>query len=30
MNIDDASVVSAVASEVKELMGRYPLYPELG
>jgi glycine hydroxymethyltransferase len=30
MNIDDASVVSAVASEVKGLMGRYPLYPELG
>jgi glycine hydroxymethyltransferase len=30
MNIDEASVVSAVASEVKGLMGRYPLYPELG
>jgi glycine hydroxymethyltransferase len=30
MNIDDASTVSSVAGEVKELMGRYPLYPELG
>jgi glycine hydroxymethyltransferase len=30
MNIDDASVVNAVASDVRELMGKYPLYPELG
>jgi glycine hydroxymethyltransferase len=30
MNIDDASTVRSVEGEVKELMGRYPLYPELG
>jgi glycine hydroxymethyltransferase len=30
MNIDDASVVNAVAGDVRELMGKYPLYPELG
>jgi glycine hydroxymethyltransferase len=30
MHIDDASVVNAVAGEVRELMGKYPLYPELG
>ena len=29
MNIDDASVVSKVAEEVHELMGGFPLYPEL-
>ena len=29
MNIDDASVVSSVASEVHELMTGFPLYPEL-
>ena len=30
MNIDDTSVVNAVAGEVRELMDNYPLYPELG
>lgn len=29
MNIDDAAVVSKTASEVHELMGGFPLYPEL-
>jgi glycine hydroxymethyltransferase len=29
MNIDDTSTVSAVANEVHELMGSFPLYPEL-
>jgi len=29
MNIDDAAVVSSVASEVHELMSGFPLYPEL-
>lgn len=29
MNIDDASTVSTVANEVHELMGSFPLYPEL-
>jgi glycine hydroxymethyltransferase len=29
MNIDDASVVSSVAKDVHQLMGGFPLYPEL-
>ncbi|MGZ3950675.1 MAG: serine hydroxymethyltransferase [Flavisolibacter sp.] len=29
MNIDDAAVVNAVAGDVHDFMGRYPLYPEL-
>ena len=29
MNIDDAATVSTVANEVHELMGSFPLYPEL-
>ncbi|RYY38718.1 MAG: serine hydroxymethyltransferase [Chitinophagaceae bacterium] len=29
MNIDDASVVEKTSNEVKELMGAFPLYPEL-
>ena len=30
MNIDDASVVSAVANDVHDFMSEFPLYPELG
>ena len=30
MNIDDAALVEKVAGEVHELMGAFPLYPELG
>jgi glycine hydroxymethyltransferase len=30
MNIDDASVVSAVANDVHDFMNEFPLYPELG
>lgn len=30
MNADDASVISAVRSEVKSFMEQFPLYPELG
>lgn len=30
MNIDDESVVKKVSEEVKELMGSFPLYPEIG
>jgi glycine hydroxymethyltransferase len=30
MNIDDASVVSAVANDVHAFMNQFPLYPELG
>jgi glycine hydroxymethyltransferase len=29
MNVDDASVVSSVASDVHQLMEQFPLYPEL-
>jgi glycine hydroxymethyltransferase len=30
MNIDDASVVNAVANDVHDFMKQFPLYPELG
>lgn len=30
MNIDDESVILSVKEEVKQFMGAYPLYPELG
>jgi glycine hydroxymethyltransferase len=30
MNIDDASVINAVANDVYAFMAQFPLYPELG
>lgn len=30
MNIDDASVINAVANDVHEFMKQFPLYPEIG
>lgn len=30
MNIDDTNVIAKVADEVHQLMGNFPLYPELG
>ena len=30
MNADDENVIASVKSEVKEFMGQFPLYPELG
>jgi glycine hydroxymethyltransferase len=30
MNADDENVISSVRSEVREFMGQFPLYPELG
>jgi hypothetical protein len=29
MNVDDATIVAAVAKEVHSFMEQYPLYPEL-
>jgi glycine hydroxymethyltransferase len=30
MNLEDEKIISSVKNEVKDLMGRFPLYPELG
>ena len=30
MNADDENIIASVKSEVKEFMGQFPLYPELG
>ena len=30
MNVDDATVVNAVANDVHQFMEQFPLYPELG
>jgi glycine hydroxymethyltransferase len=30
MNVDNATIIEAVKQEVKEFMGQFPLYPELG
>jgi glycine hydroxymethyltransferase len=30
MNADDENVIASVKKEVKEFMGQFPLYPELG
>jgi glycine hydroxymethyltransferase len=30
MNADDANLIASVKTEVKEFMGQFPLYPELG